>query len=58
MLLCYYVIMLLCYYVIMLLCYYAIFQNLESFGKGRFSELAVEKFWLFVLEHSEISQNG
>ena len=26
----------------------AIFQNLESFGKGRFFKMAMEKFWIFV----------
>ena len=33
----------------------AIFQNLESFGKDKFLEIAMEKFWIFVWENSKIS---
>jgi len=33
----------------------AIFQDLESFGKGRFFKLALEKFLIVVWENSKIS---
>ena len=30
----------------------AVFQDLESSGKRRFLKMAMEKFWVFVLETS------
>ena len=33
----------------------AIFQDLESFGKGRFFKMALEKFLIVVWENSKIS---
>ena len=30
----------------------AIFQDLRSFGKGRFFKMAMEKLWIFVWENS------
>ena len=32
-----------------------IFEDLESFGKGIFFKMAVEKFWIFVWEYSKTS---
>ena len=29
----------------------AIFQDLKSFGKGKFFNMAMEKFWIFVWEN-------
>ena len=34
---------------------YAIFEDLESFGKGRFFQDGCGKFWIFVWEDSKIS---
>ena len=31
----------------------AIFQDLESFGKGRIFKMAMEKFWIFVEKNSK-----
>jgi len=36
----------------------AIFQDLESFGKEKFFEMAMETFWIFVWKYSNISKNG
>ena len=33
----------------------AIFQDVESFGKGRFIKPAMEKLWIFVWKSSKIS---
>ena len=29
---------------------YTVFQDLESFRKGRFFKMSIEKFWIFVWE--------
>ena len=34
-----------------------IFQDLESFGKGEFFKMAIEKYWIFVWENTTISYN-
>ena len=36
----------------------AIFQDVESFGKERFSKMAMEKCWIFLWEDSSISWIG
>ena len=36
----------------------AIFQDLESFGEEDFFNMAMEKFWCFVLEYNKTSYNG
>ena len=35
----------------------AIFQDLESYGKGRIFNMAMEKLWIFVWETSKMSYN-
>ena len=35
-----------------------IFQELESFGQGKFFKMAMENFWTFVQENSKLCQNG
>ena len=32
----------------------AIFQDLESFGRGKFFQMAMEKSWVFVWESSKM----
>ena len=32
-----------------------VFQDPESFGKGKFFKMVMEKFWIFVQEISRIS---
>ena len=33
----------------------AIYQDLESFGKGRFLKMVMDMFWIFVSMNSKIS---
>ena len=36
----------------------AIFQDLESFVKEKYFNMAMERFWIIVLESSKTSYNG